>query len=205
MPVTDQRERPTARGAIVDAASELMAERGFEGVRVQEVARRAGVTTGAIYAHFAGRHELLVAAIGQYEGKAEALLSAFDFDAARAADAIVAMGAGLAEDPNLGVRPFAIEALVAARREPDLADLMRGKIERARTQMEALVVRAQADGSIDADLDAASVAKWLQAMLVGVAMLAPVWEQPLVPDSWESLVRRLVAGLASSGDSSPMR
>ncbi len=199
--MTEQRERPTARAAIIEAASALTVERGFEGVRVQEIARRAGVSTGAIYAHFAGRHELLVAAIGQYEGKAETLLSAFDYDAARAAEAIVAIGAGLAADPNLGVRPFAVEALAAARREPDLAILMGGKIERGRSQMQGLVERGQADGSIDAEVDAASVAKWLQAMFVGVAMLAPVWEEPLAPDAWESLVRRLVAGLRAPGGS----
>ena len=54
-------------------------------------------------------------------------------------------------------------------------------------------------------MDAASVAKWLQAMLVGVAMLAPVWEQPLVPNAWDGLMRRSVAGLGSQEGRKPPR
>jgi len=37
-------------------------ERGYEGATVGEIARRAAVTTGAIYNHFGGRSELLVEA-----------------------------------------------------------------------------------------------------------------------------------------------
>ena len=44
------------------AAAAVCVERGYEGATVGEIARRAGVTTGAIYNHFGGRSELLVEA-----------------------------------------------------------------------------------------------------------------------------------------------
>jgi AcrR family transcriptional regulator len=50
------------RNALVEAALELAAERGLPGVSVAEAARRAGVSGGAPYRHFAGRTALLSAA-----------------------------------------------------------------------------------------------------------------------------------------------
>jgi AcrR family transcriptional regulator len=191
--------RGGGREAIVNAAAEVFAERGYEGARVQEIARRAGVTTGTIYAHFAGRHDLLVATIERHAGTvAQQQLAAFDFSRHGAADAIVMIGSALAHDPNLGMRPLAIEALVAARREPELADLMRQQVELANAHVEALVAQGKADGSIAPNADAAAIAKWANAVLVGVAMLAPVWEAQIEPAAWEDLLRRLVSGLAPS-------
>jgi AcrR family transcriptional regulator len=192
--------RGGGREAIVNAAAEVFAERGYDGARVQEIARRAGVTTGAIYAHFSGRHDLLVATIERYAGTvAQQQLAEFDFSRHSAADAIVMIGAALARNPDLGMRPLAIEALVAARREPELADLMRNQVELANAQVEALVAQGKADGSIAPEVDAAAVAKWANAILVGVAMLAPVWESPIDPLGWEDLLSRLVSGLVPGG------
>ncbi|MFI6449982.1 helix-turn-helix domain-containing protein [Streptosporangium amethystogenes] len=39
---------------ILDAAAELVAERGFGGVRIDEVATRAGVAKGVLYLRFTG-------------------------------------------------------------------------------------------------------------------------------------------------------
>ena len=36
------------RAALLAAAAEVFAEKGYEGARVAEIARRAGLTTGAI-------------------------------------------------------------------------------------------------------------------------------------------------------------
>jgi hypothetical protein len=94
------------------------------------------------------------------------------------------------------MRPLAIEALVASRREPQLAELMGLQVEASNAQIVALVERGKEDGSIAPDVDAAAVAKFANAVVVGVAMLAPVWERPIEPRAWKALVRRLIAGLA---------
>jgi AcrR family transcriptional regulator len=49
------------RAALVDAAIELIAERGVRGFSVAEASRRVGVTVAAPYRHFADRDELLAA------------------------------------------------------------------------------------------------------------------------------------------------
>jgi AcrR family transcriptional regulator len=47
--------------ALVDAAIELIAERGVRGFSLAEVSRRLGVTVAAPYRHFADRDDLLAA------------------------------------------------------------------------------------------------------------------------------------------------
>jgi AcrR family transcriptional regulator len=61
-PKGDKRER--TRTALLEAARALIRERGYERTTLEEVARRAGMTTGAIYGNFKNRDELFVA-LGQ--------------------------------------------------------------------------------------------------------------------------------------------
>lgn len=49
------------RGALLDAAEVLLAQRGAEGLSLRDVARGAGVSHAAPYHHFAGLPELLAA------------------------------------------------------------------------------------------------------------------------------------------------
>jgi AcrR family transcriptional regulator len=49
------------RAALVDAAIDLIAERGVRGFSLAEASRRLGVTAAAPYRHFADRDELLAA------------------------------------------------------------------------------------------------------------------------------------------------
>ncbi len=58
-PIVDD---PT-RDRLIEAAAAVFAEKGYDGAGVQEIAKRAGFTTGAIYGRFRGKAELLLAAI----------------------------------------------------------------------------------------------------------------------------------------------
>lgn len=58
-PKGDKRARTRAR--LLDAALQLTREKGFEHTTLQEIARRAGMTTGAIYGNFQNRDELFMA------------------------------------------------------------------------------------------------------------------------------------------------
>jgi AcrR family transcriptional regulator len=57
----DKRER--TRRALIEAALQVIAEEGFVGSSLEAIARRAGVTRGSIYSNFAGRDELMTAAV----------------------------------------------------------------------------------------------------------------------------------------------
>lgn len=58
-PKGDKRER--TRAALLDAALALTREKGLEQTSLQDIAERAGMTTGAIYGNFRNRDELFMA------------------------------------------------------------------------------------------------------------------------------------------------
>lgn len=61
-----RRRRKTARpGEIATAALACFAERGFAATRLEEVAKRAGVTKGTLYLYFPNKEELFKAVVRQ--------------------------------------------------------------------------------------------------------------------------------------------
>ena len=85
--------RSSAKGRLALAALEEFGRRGYDGVNVVELARTAGVTTGALYHHFgnkAGLHQVVMAearqrVIDRMEGAAAARAGDRPVEAARAA------------------------------------------------------------------------------------------------------------------------
>lgn len=73
-PGWSRARRPAARDrtrrAIVDTALRLFAERGYVGVRVEDIAREAGVSRATFYKHFAERDEILAELFGRLLGEA---------------------------------------------------------------------------------------------------------------------------------------
>jgi AcrR family transcriptional regulator len=61
-PKGDKRARTRAK--LLQAAREIVQEKGYAHTTMEEVARRAGMTSGAIYGNFKNRNELFVA-LGQ--------------------------------------------------------------------------------------------------------------------------------------------
>lgn len=53
------------RQALIDGAREILAERGHDQFSLNEVARRAGVSTAAPYRHFESKDDLLAAVADQ--------------------------------------------------------------------------------------------------------------------------------------------
>ncbi|MCL2454678.1 MAG: TetR/AcrR family transcriptional regulator [Micrococcales bacterium] len=56
-----QAEKTRAR--LIEAASTVIAEKGYEGASVGDVAAEAGYTKGAVYAHFRNKEDLLLAIV----------------------------------------------------------------------------------------------------------------------------------------------
>src|SRR5918999_40370 len=58
-PTKRQRLRPEVRRErLVEAATQVFAERGYEGARVEQIADVAQVSPGLLYRHFEGKQEL---------------------------------------------------------------------------------------------------------------------------------------------------
>lgn len=61
LPNADASERKAAELAILQAAAECFAERGFAGTSIDMVARRMGYTKGRVYHYFRSKGELYIA------------------------------------------------------------------------------------------------------------------------------------------------
>src|SRR5947199_1132948 len=62
-PRTKAAQREATTAALISAARELFAQRGYAGVATEEIVQRAGVTRGALYHHFRGGKEDLFRAV----------------------------------------------------------------------------------------------------------------------------------------------
>jgi AcrR family transcriptional regulator len=90
-PGKDRYHHGDLRAALIDAAAELIAERGMRGFSLAEASRRLGVAVSAPYAHFADRDDLLAAvAVRAFELFYAALVPAID-EFSEPADRLAAM------------------------------------------------------------------------------------------------------------------
>ena len=75
-PLTQERRRQLTREHLLAAAAQVFAERGFHGATLDEVARVAGFTKGAVYSNFASKDDLFLALFkANYEREMEGLVS----------------------------------------------------------------------------------------------------------------------------------
>ncbi len=73
----------TRRGQILDAANELFAERGYDVVTIDDIAKGAGVARGLVHHYFGGRKEVYLALLERVGGLREELLRPPDGRTAR--------------------------------------------------------------------------------------------------------------------------
>ena len=112
-----------SRAALVEAAFEEFTTKGYEAATVAGIAERAGVTTGALYAHFAGKLDLLHAAVG-LTPVADIMRSVDELGALPSGP----LGRGLATRPDPR-RVLLLDVIVAARRDPHVAGILRRELE----------------------------------------------------------------------------
>jgi AcrR family transcriptional regulator len=149
------------------------------------------MTTGAIYAHFPGRAALIAAAV---ESRTSSVVAELE-EEGPLPQRLFDVAVRLLADPERTANPLEIEALVAARREPELASLLGTRLDSLHDRIGQGIAAAQQRGEIAADIDARAAAYFCHALLLGLVLLDSATDQKPAPDEWESLVRSLVAGL----------
>lgn len=82
------------RAKLVRAGRTLFAKRGFAGVGTEQIVRRAGVTRGALYHHFADKRDLFRAVVESLETEAMKRIAGA-LGAAPTADPVAAMRVGV--------------------------------------------------------------------------------------------------------------
>jgi len=85
--------RPGAHDALLDAARVEFARRGLDGARVEDIARRAGLSKGAFYLHFRTKEEAFAEIL-------QRLLGALEEHARRRHEAVRELDAAADRDPG---------------------------------------------------------------------------------------------------------
>ncbi|WP_169988887.1 MULTISPECIES: TetR/AcrR family transcriptional regulator [unclassified Microbispora] len=181
------------RERLLRAAADVFARRGYEGTRVADIAAAAGVSNGALYAHFGSKAELLVAALRTHGPRLLADLLAADPDRP-VADLLIAVGRRLQRRRDAGGH-LIVEAMVAARRDEDVARPMRGYVGDRADRLAGLVRAAQDGGELDPALSPAAIAHFCLLLALGSALVPPD-EHAVDEEDWSALLTRLVAALA---------
>jgi AcrR family transcriptional regulator len=184
---TETRER------LLRAAAEVFAERGYDGTRVADIAAAAGVSKGAMYAHFASKAELMVDALRTHGRRMLADLFAADPDRS-VTDLLLVIGRWLPRrrDP---CGYLIVEALVAARRDEDVARPMRDYVGERADWLAELMLLAQHDGEIDSALSPNALAHFCLLLAMGSALVPPDLHA-VDNQEWNALLARLVMALA---------
>lgn len=65
-PETQRSKLERKERAILDAARGVFVEHGFDGARMSEIARRAGIGEGTIYSYYESKAELMLAVLQQF-------------------------------------------------------------------------------------------------------------------------------------------
>ena len=161
----EAKNRPRAeamRERLIEAATEVFAERGYDGAAVSRVARRAGVTTGAIYAIFANKAELLLEVIrSRLQRQIEPYVHAYaQAEPADAGELFLTMIRDRLEADRPMTRAILLESFAAAHRNPEVREVVQQWLTEATEPMVELVRRAQAAGAIDSSIHARTLA-WL--------------------------------------------
>ena len=184
------------RDRLLAAAAAVFAEKGYDRAGVQEIARRAGFTTGAIYGRFRGKAELLLAAMdANWYDEIEQLFAEHRFEG-RVTDILTTVGSHLVTEEFDSGQALLLEAFVAARREPEVAAMLRRVVGERTEWLTALVEQAKRTGAIDPELDSRSVVRFCHAVGFGFLLLGAIDLDRPDPEPWETLIARLVDAVA---------
>jgi AcrR family transcriptional regulator len=189
------------RQKLLTAAAAAFESQGFEGTRVADIAGGAGVSNGALYSHFGSKGELLAAALHD-KGHDELSSLFLEHPDHTAVDLLVFLGRHLVERPPED-GALVIEALVAARRNEDLAQLMGDHLRERDEWLTGLIAAAQSDGTIDTDVSADVVSRFCLMLMLGSVLLPAAGLPPVDVDDWTAFIVRLSEAIRPASDPTP--
>ncbi|MDQ1379610.1 MAG: hypothetical protein QOJ71_329 [Actinomycetota bacterium] len=179
----------STRERLLAAAVEVFVDQGYEGARLQDIARTAGLTTGAVYANFRDKEALLFAAIGARVGvEMDALLVEA---IGRNPRAMLEMLGDQLVQPRRQP-PLLIDAIAAARRDDELAIALRERMATREQALVEVVERGKSDGTIDPALDSGAFARFGLTLAMGALVMRTLQVDAPPEGAWHELISRLL-------------
>lgn len=170
-----KEEADATRADILDAAEQLFAHQGIARSRLEDIAKRAGVTRGAIYWHFKNKEEIINAMIDRVVTPAEAALEALFASPApnaisleRFMAAIIDSFSRLREGGSAEqVTRFMLRYSLCSETQ-SIADTLNRERQASLDRLQRFVEQAQAGEMLSRELSARRIAVHIRAQLVGI-------------------------------------
>ena len=177
------------KAVLLEAAAKVFARRGYDGASISEITSEAGLTSGAIYAHYASKAELFNATLEAYaERDLDQLLGK---SGVGVADGIAAIGATFDHREETEAS-LLISAIVAARNDDEVASLLqRGLAEREKL-FRTLIASAQDSGAVSTGLSAEAISRFCLMVGMGSLVVEGLGLDPPGHEEWKALIERLV-------------
>jgi TetR/AcrR family transcriptional regulator, transcriptional repressor of aconitase len=181
MPRISAARAASRRRQIVDAALACFARNGFHKTTMQDVVKQSGLSPGAIYCHFAGKHDIILAVVAERHRREADLLRRAAAEASLDAGLERLLGdfiAALATPAERSWRRLAIQLWAESLHDRPLLGEVRRGVETPRRLLAAIIEAARAQGDLPSGLDPAAAARVLIACFQGLA-LQQSWEPGL--------------------------
>ena len=193
-----ERGRGSSRAALVAAALEEFSAKGYEAATVAGIADRAGVTTGAVYAHFEGKLDLLVETLGVKT--ANEFMRTIAAAAARPWTELVSLlGHELGRPPDRrGL--LGLDVIVVARRDPVVAATLRAGLEGYLAAMATSAELGIEAGLLDPAVVPADLARLFALMSFGVLVFTALGEELPSEGAFRRVVDLLLQAEGSPAD-----
>jgi TetR/AcrR family acrAB operon transcriptional repressor len=179
--------------ALVEVAAELFAEQGYVQTSIRDIARRARVTSGAIYGHFRNKADLLVAAINQ---RTAAELEARSRQIAGEPDYIATLTRLSADYPKRRrLRALIVQGAAAAQTDDETRQQLR---DEQLAHLDAWIAGYERDRDtmgIDPSVDLPTAVIYTWAVELGLGVLEGVGIEPRSRRAWADMANRFARSL----------
>jgi AcrR family transcriptional regulator len=160
------RER---RDAILAAANEVFATRGFRGASLATIAKRVGMSEPGLLHHFASKEELLLELLTLRDQHDDERIAEARAAHAHVLDVVLELCRQNEERPGI-VRLFTILAAESVDDDHPAHDWFLARYGDRRRPLADALANAQRDGTVDAGLDPQAVASQILAMFDGLQL-----------------------------------
>ncbi|HXB64850.1 MAG TPA: TetR/AcrR family transcriptional regulator [Solirubrobacteraceae bacterium] len=162
------------RAALLEAAADVYARRGFAGATLEEVAAEAGFTKGAVYAHFGSKENLLLALMEEHlAGQVVEQLQLFDRERVTWERPLAGSDSwmeNVSDNPER-FRLF-VELWVYAQRDEGLRTRLAAALEHLRATFAGFAAASAADAGLESPPEAAEqCANVMMGLGLGLGML----------------------------------
>lgn len=194
-------EPPTSRQVLVELAAEEFAEKGYAGVSVRDLAARSQLTTGAIYHHFKGKPDLLLAAID-----AHIVDDLEEVPTDSSAGLAAALAAIFGDYPSRErLRALMVEGAIAAKSDPQARERLHVDTQDRLKGWADTYEQWQSQGGIDPDLDVYAFLVSLWSIELGLGVLEALGVDLPSPASMDDVIERFVGVVTPPTKPAPSR